>query len=114
MLNQVFLARFEPLVAHSGAWKIPKCLGSGPLWDQKWVKSGSKTCFSKSDRGPFGMLKQVFSALLGPWRPGLAHGKSQIALKVGRFGTKKGSKVGQKRDFPKVILYHLGCSNKFF
>ena len=30
------------------------------------------------------------------------------------FGTKSGSKMGQKRAFPKLILDHLGCSNKCF
>ena len=60
MLKQVFLARFEPVVARFGPWKIPKCLENAPFWDQKWVKNGSKTRFSKSDPGRFGMLKQVF------------------------------------------------------
>ena len=60
MLKQVFLARFERVVARFGPWKIPKCLENAPFWDQKWVKNGSKTRFSKSDPGPFGMLKQVF------------------------------------------------------
>ena len=75
MLKQVFLARFEPVVARYGPWKIPKCLENGPFWDQKWVKNGSKTHFSKSYRGPFGMLKQVFLAhfepvviCFGPWK----------------------------------------------
>ena len=49
------------------------------------------------------MLKQVSLAhfepvvtCFGPW-------KSQNALKRGRFGTKSGSKMGQKSVFPKVI-----------
>ena len=67
MPKQVFLARFEPAVTRFGPWKIPKCFQNGPLWDQKWVKNGSKTHFSKSDRGPFGMLKQVVLAYLSPW-----------------------------------------------
>ena len=66
MLKQVFLARFEHVVARFGPWKIPKRLENGPFWGQKWVKNGSKTCFSKSDSGPFGMLKQVFSAHFEP------------------------------------------------
>ena len=60
MLKQVFLAHFEPVVACFGPRKIPKCLENGPFWDQKLVQNGSKTLFSKSDPGPFGMLKQVF------------------------------------------------------
>ena len=47
MLKQVFFGRFEPVVARFGPWKIPKCLENGPFWDQKWVKNGSKTRFSK-------------------------------------------------------------------
>ena len=57
MLKQVFLGRFEPVVARFGPWKIPKCLENGPFRDQQCVKSGSKTHFSKSDPGPFMMLK---------------------------------------------------------
>ena len=75
MLQQVFLAHFEPVVARFGPWKIPKCLENGPFWDQKCVKNGSKARFSKSDPGPFGMLKQLFLAhfepvvtCFGPWK----------------------------------------------
>ena len=60
MLKQVVLAHLDPVATGFGSWKVPKCLESGPFWDQKWVKNESKTRFSKSDRGPFGMLKQVF------------------------------------------------------
>ena len=60
MLKQVVLADFEPVARGFGPWKIPKCLEMGPFWDQKWVENGSKSRFSKSDPGPFGMLKQVF------------------------------------------------------
>ena len=66
MLKQVFLGRFKPVVARFGPWKIPKCLENGPFWDQQWVKNGSKMRFSKSDPGPFGMLKQVFLARFVP------------------------------------------------
>ena len=114
MPKQVFLARFEPVVARFGPRKIPKCLENGPFWDQKWVKNGSKKAFLKSDRGPFGMPKQVFWAPLNPWWRVLGHGKSQNAFKMGRFGSKNGSKMGQKSVFSKVIVDHLGCSNKCF
>ena len=90
MLKQVFLARFEPVVARYGPWKIPKCLENGPFWDQKWVKNGSKTHFSKSDAGPFGAHKQVFLARFEPVVTRFGHGKSQTALKRGLFGTKNG------------------------
>ena len=38
-LKQVFLDRFELVVAHFGPPKIPKCLEKGMFWDQKWVKN---------------------------------------------------------------------------
>ena len=66
MLEQVFIAHFEPVVACFGPRKIPKCLENGPFWDQKWVQNGSKTCFSQSDPRPFGMLKQVVLAGFEP------------------------------------------------
>ena len=56
-LKQVFLDRFELVVAHFGPPKIPKCLDNGLFWD------------------------------------------------------KNGSKMGQKRIFPNLILDHLGCTN---
>ena len=62
MLKQVFLACFEPEVMRFGPWIRPKCLENGPLWEQKWVKNAPKMCFSKSDLGPFGVLKQMFLA----------------------------------------------------
>ena len=67
--------------------------------------------FLKNDPTPCATLKQVFLdrfelvvAHFGPWR-------SQNALKMGCFGTKNGSKMGQKRIFPNLILDHLGCTN---
>ena len=54
-----------------------------------------------------GCSNKCFWAILSPsWRV-LGHGKSQNALKMGRFGTNNGSKMGQKRVFPKMILDHL-------
>ena len=75
MLKQVFLARFEPLVARFGPWKIPKCLEKGPFWDHKCVKNGSKPHFSKSDPGLFWMLKQVFLAQFEPTQSPVEHQK---------------------------------------
>ena len=66
MLKQVVLAHFEPVATAFGSWKIPKCLENGPFWDHKWVQNGSKTRFSKSDPGLFGMLKQVSLARFEP------------------------------------------------
>ena len=47
MLKQVFLGRFEPVVARFGPWETPKCLENGPFWDEKGVKMGQKQVFSK-------------------------------------------------------------------
>ena len=52
--------------AYSAFQKKEKQEKIGPFWDKKWVKKGSKTHFSKSDPGPFGMLKQVFLARFEP------------------------------------------------
>ena len=114
MLKQVLLGRFEPVVAHFGAWKIPKCLENGPFWDQKWVKNGLKTRFSENDPGPFGMLKEVVLAHFEPVATSFGSWKFQNALTMGHFRTKNGSKMGQKRVFRKVIPDHLGCSTKCF
>ena len=90
MLKQVVLAHFEPMVTRFGPWKIPKCLENGAFWDQKWVKNGSKTRFSKSDPGPFGMLGQVFFAHFEAIWTGFGPWKSQYSLKRGRFRSKNG------------------------
>ena len=58
-LKQVFLDRFELVVANFGPPKIPKCLENGLFWDQKWVKNGSKTHFSKPHPIPLGVHKRV-------------------------------------------------------
>ena len=60
MLTKVVSARFEPVVTRFGAGKKGKCLEKEFFSDQKWVKNGSKTRFSKSDRRPFGMHNQAF------------------------------------------------------
>ena len=64
--NKCFSAVLSPWWRVLGHGKSPKCLENGPFWDQKWVKNGSKTRFSKSDPGPFGVLKQVFLARFEP------------------------------------------------
>ena len=59
MPKQVFLARFELVVARFGPPKIPKCVENGLFCDRKWVKIGSKMCFSKIDHEPFGVPGKV-------------------------------------------------------
>ena len=78
------------------------------------VPRAKKIIFSKVVPRPLGMLKQVFLGRFEPVVGVLCHGKSQNALKMGRFGTNNASKMGEKRVFPKVILDHLCCSNKWF
>ena len=113
-LKQVILAHFQPMLTRFGPCKMRKCLANGPFWEQKWVKNGGKTHFSKSDHAPFGMLKQVLLAhfehvvmLVGPW-------KVPECLANGPFWGRKYVKNGSKCIFPKVIQHHLGCSSKCF
>ena len=58
-LKQVFLDRFELVVAHFGPPKIPKCLENGLLSDQQRVKNASKTHFSKPHPRPLGVHQPV-------------------------------------------------------
>ena len=59
MLKQGLFYCFELVVAHFGPPKILKCVENGLFWDQKWVKNGSKTHFSKTHPRPFGVHKRV-------------------------------------------------------
>ena len=101
MLKQVFLGRFEPVVARFGPLRIPKCLENGLFWDQKWVKNGSKTRFSKSDPGPFGMLKQVALAHFEPVATEFGSCKIPKCLESGPFWDPKWVKNGSKTRFSK-------------
>ena len=60
------------------------------------------------------MVRQnkCFWCVLSSWWPVLEFLKSQNSLQKGCFATKNQSKVGQKCVFPKMILDHLGCTNK--
>ena len=114
MLKQVFLAHFEPMVTCFGPWKIPKCLEKGPFWDQETVKNGSKMCLSKSDRGLFGMLKQVFLARFEPMVTCFGPWKIPKCLEKGPFWGQERVKNGSKTRFSKIIVDDFGCSNKCF
>ena len=98
MLKQLFLGRFEPVVARFGLGKFPKCIENGPFHDQKWVKNGSKTQFSKSDPGPFGMLKQVFLAHFEPKITRFGSWKIPKCLENGLFWGGNKSPFGYKRN----------------
>ena len=101
MLKQSVLARFEPVVTCFGPWKNPKCLENGAFWDQKWIKYGSKTRFSKSDRGPFGMPKPVFLAHREPIGTGFGPWNFPISLEKGLFWEQKWVTNGSKTRFSK-------------
>ena len=77
------LDRYELVVAHFGPPKIPKCLEKGLFWDQKWVKKGLKTHFSKPHPRPFGVRKRVKLALFEPILGHFGPSEIQKALKVG-------------------------------
>ena len=114
MVKQVFLACFEPVVASFGPRKIPKCLENGPFQDQKCVKNGSKTCFSKSHPGPFGMLKQVFSARFEPVVTRFGPWKIPKCLEKGSFWDQKWVKNGSKTRFSKSDRRPFGMLNQVF
>ena len=110
--KQVKCAHLEPIASHFGPSKVTKCLNNGLFCDQKWVKNGSKMYFSKNDPRSFGVHKQVTNKrnepILSPLQANLATPKSQNALKMGCFGTKNQSKMGQKCVFPKILLDYFG------
>ena len=76
---------------------------------QQGPPRAKKYFFFKHDRGPHGMPKQVF---LARFELVVARLKSQNALKMSFVWTENESKMGQKCVVPKMILDHLGCTNK--
>ena len=60
-IKQVFLARFELVVAHFGPLKIPKCLENGTknFGTKNGSKMGQKHMFSKLHPRPFGVHQRV-------------------------------------------------------
>ena len=57
--KQVEWALFEPTASHFGHSKSQNALKMRCFGTKKWVKNGSKTCFSKEALGLFGVHKQV-------------------------------------------------------
>ena len=86
----------------------------GPPVGPPGSQGRKKSFFPKLFLDHLGCSNKRFWHVLSLWGRVLGHGKSQNALKMGRFGTKTGAKMGQKRVFRKVIVHHLGCSNKCF
>ena len=95
MLKQVFLGRFEPVVARFGPWKIPKCLENGPFW--------SKTRFFKNDPAPFMMLKEVVLAHFEP-----------VATGFGSWKIPKGLENGSETRFSKSDPGPFGMLKQVF
>ena len=60
------------------------------------------------------MLKQVFLACFEPVVTRFGPWKIPKCLENGPFWDQNGSKTGQKHIFPKVMLDHLGRTNKCF
>ena len=114
MLKQVFLARFEPVVACFGPWKLPKCLENGQFWDQKRVENGSKKHFSKSDPRPFGMLKQVVLAHFEPVGARFGRWKMPKCLESGWFWDQQCVKNGSKTCFSKSDPRPFGMLKQMF
>ena len=114
MLKQVFLGRFEPVVARFGPMKIPKCLENGPFQDQKWIKNGSKMHSSKSDLGPFGVLKQVFLACFEPEITRFGPWKRPTCLETRPLWDQKWVKNGSKTLFSKSDPRPLGMLKQLF
>ena len=82
-LKEVFLDRFELVVAHFGPSKIPKAMKMGSFGTKNGSKMGQKRIFSKPYPRPFGLHKRVkrahFEPILGHFGPS----EVQNALKVG-------------------------------
>ena len=73
---------------------------------QQGPLGAKKSFFSKMIVDHMECQNECFWRVLSSWWPVLAlpNPKSQNALKMHCFGTKNGSKMGQKCVFPKMIL----------
>ena len=79
---------------------------------QQGPPGAKKSLFAKMIPDHMECQNKCFWRVLSSWLPVLALPNSQNALKIGDFGTKNGSKMGQKCVFQKMILDHLECTNK--
>ena len=114
MLMQVFVARFEPVGTPFGPWKIPKCFENASFWDQKWVKNGSKTHFSKSDPRPFGTTQQLFLARFECLVTGFGPRKIPKCLETGPFWEQKWVTNGSQMRFSRIDHGPLGVHKQVF
>ena len=72
----------------------------------------AKIIFSKVVPRPLGMLKQVLFARFESVVTRFGPGEIPKYLENDPFWGQKRVKNGSKQVFPKVIVDHLGCSNK--
>ena len=84
--NKCFTACFEPLLAFL---KSQNALHMGRFGTNKWVKNGSKICFSKNDPRPFGVRTQVQWAHFEPIARHFGTSKVTKCLENGLFWDKK-------------------------
>ena len=101
MPKQLFMARFELMVARFDPPKIPKCLENGLSCDEKWVTNVSKVCFSKNCPIPLGVHKQVKWALFEPIASHFGHSKDTKYLENELVWDKNSAKTGSKMCFSK-------------
>ena len=79
-----------------------------PKGVNRWTGCGKKNAFFKNDPGTHGTPKQVF---LAQFELVVAHfglSESQIALKMGCFETKNGSKMPQKCVLADTFIQKFG------
>ena len=114
MPKQAILARCEPSVIRSGAWKIAKCPENGPFLDPRWVKNGAKDPFCKSVRTTFGMLEPL---LLARFELLMAHyelGKIPNRIEKGPFCDQTWVKNGTTTRFSKTYDGPFGMLKQAF
>ena len=102
-----------PYLGPVGCGKLQEVAQRGGC--QNWSTRSTrckKRLFSKMILDHMECQNKCFWRVLSSWWCVLALLKSPNALKMGYFGTKFSSKMGQKCVFPKMILDHLGCFNK--
>ena len=73
-----------------------------------------KNAFSKSDPGPFGMLKQVFLAHFEPVGTGFGPWTITICLENGPFWEQNWVQNGSKTRFSKSVRRPLGVHKQVF
>ena len=64
--KQVEWSHFEPMLSNFGPSQGQKGLENGPIWDHKWLKTGSKLWFWKNDPSPVVVPKRMNTAHFEP------------------------------------------------